>query len=78
MVSAVDDHDRVGSGHIDVLAVRAYGDVVNAAADRDRRNRGFRRRPLIGVGLGAGRAIRAIYLFTNPRLLRRGDAWWRH
>ena len=45
VLPAIDDHDRIAPGDIDVLAVRAYGDVVHAAADRDRRDGGFCRHP---------------------------------
>src|ERR1700733_15075522 len=30
VLPAIDDDDRIGSGNIDVLAVRAHGDVVDA------------------------------------------------
>jgi len=78
VLPTIDDHDRIGSGDIQILAVRAHDDVVDAATDRDRRDGSFCWLPLVRVVPRLSYVIPIIsdavqHFLTNLRFQRRGN-----
>jgi hypothetical protein len=78
VLPAIDDHDRIGSGNIQILAVRAHNDVVDAATDPDRRDGSFCWLRLVRVAPRLSHVIPIItdavqHLLTDLRFQRRGN-----